>query len=102
MSIKRVVIEIKFRIEREDVPLLRYDQRINFHHRAIAADERSIKPTEQFHCRFCLRLLESELLCGLARLKRLHAREWTDRFAQNFLQRFPGNCFDLNAAFSAG
>ena len=102
MSIKRIVIEIEFCIEREHVALLRHHQRIDFHHRTIATDERSIKPIEQFHCRLCLRLLESELLREFARLKWLEAGQRIDWFANNFVRRFGRNGFDLHATFSAG
>src|SRR5207253_971914 len=98
----RVVIEIEFCIEREHVALLRHHQRIDFHHRTIATDERSIKPIEQFHCPLCLRLLESELLREFARLKWLEAGQRIDWFANNFVRRFGRNGFDLHATFSAG
>ena len=101
MSIKRVVIEIQLRIEREHVAAFRHHQRVDFDHRAIACVECAKQSVEQFRRGFELRRFEGELLRQLARLKRLHARQWIYRFAQNFLRRFRGNCFDLNTAFRA-
>ena len=86
MPIKRVVIEIEFSIEREHFAFRCYDQRIDFHHRAIASDEGAVKSIEQFRRGFRLWQLELELLCELARLERLQTGEWIDTFANDFLR----------------
>ena len=48
-----------------------------------------------------MRRIEGELLREFARLKWLHAREWIDRFAQDFLRRLRRDGFDLHAALRA-
>ena len=102
MPIKRVVVEIEFRIERQHLALWSDDERIHFHHRAIEADECSVQSVEQFRRRFQLGRFKPELLRQFAGLKRLQSGQRIDRFANDFLWRFLRHGFDFHAAFGAG
>src|SRR5262245_7702560 len=101
MSVKRVVVEIEFRIEGENLAVFGDDQRIDFNHRAIATDESPIQCVEQFGRTARLRMLKPKLFRELARLKRLQPGKKIDRFANNFLRRLCGDALDVDAALRA-
>ena len=46
MTEERVVVEVEFRVQRQDLAAGRDDERIHFHHRAIARHEGAVETVE--------------------------------------------------------
>ena len=101
MPVKRVVVEVELRIERQHLALFGHDERVHLHHRAIERDEGAIKSIEQLRGRLDLRRGESELPRQLARLVRLNPGQPIDRLTDDLLRRLLRDRLDLHAAFRA-
>ncbi len=101
VTIERVVVKVELRIERQHLALRCNDERIHFHHRTIAGDERAIQTIEQLCRVFQLRRLEPKLLRQFACLMSLQPGERIDFLAQDLLGRFLRHRLDLDAAFRA-
>ena len=102
MTVKSVVVEIEFRVEREDTAVRRGDERIDLDHGAITLDEEAVERGEELAELLRLVTGKTELGGELAHLVGLETEERVDRLMENLLRGVLGDLLDVHAAFGAG
>ena len=98
MAEHRVVVEVDFAIEREELVILGGDEGIDLHQRGVSLDICLVETGHEFDGFVDLRGLEAELECEIARLVGLKADHGIDVFLVDRIGIFCGNFFDLHAA----
>ena len=102
LPVERVVVEVEFRIEREQPAIGCDDEWVHLDLRAVALKEEPIHRAEKLRGLAEQLAFETERLREFARLKALQAEQRMHRLAHDFLRRMRGDFLDVHATLGAG
>ena len=102
MPVQRVVVEVHFRVEREQVAGPGDDQRVDLDHRGIRLDEGFVQRGGQRDELVDLRSVEPDREPDLTRLERHEADPGLDMHADDLLGRRGGDFLDVHPPRGAG